>query len=87
VNSQAFVYGLCVVTSAGCAGLLTRAYLRSRGRLLLWTAICFVFFAVNNLLLVADTLLFPRIDLLPWRQTATALGLASLLYGFIWEAQ
>jgi len=66
---------------------LTRAYLRSRGRLLLWTAICFVFFAVNNLLLVADTLLFPRIDLLPWRQTATALGLASLLYGFIWEAQ
>jgi len=67
--------------------LLARAYLRSRTRLLLWTATCFVFFAINNLLLAADTLLFSDIDLSPWRQAAAGLGLASLLYGFIWEAR
>ena len=87
MNPQVLVYGLCVATSALCAALLARAYLRSRTRLLLWTATCFVFFAINNLLLVADALLFPDIDLSPWRQAAAGLGLASLLYGFIWEAR
>lgn len=45
------VYILCAVTSVLCAGLLVRSYLRSRVRLLLWSALCFVGLAVNNVLL------------------------------------
>ena len=35
------VYLLCLATSLVCAGLLARAYRRSRHRLLLWCAISF----------------------------------------------
>ena len=81
------VYLLCLLTSCVCAALLTRAYLRDRSRLLLWTAASFVFFALNNLALVADMVVFPTTDLMLLRQTATLIGLGVLLYGFIWEAE
>jgi hypothetical protein len=80
-------YLLCLATSLACAGLLARAYYRGRSRLILWTSISFVFFAINNLLLVADTLVFTSIDLLPWRQLAAALGVGTLIYGFVWESR
>ena len=48
------VYILCFLTSALCAALLIRGYVRSRTRILLWSAICFVFLALNNLLAVVD---------------------------------
>jgi len=48
------VYLLCVVTSTLCAGLLTRSYLRSGTQLLLWSALCFMMLALNNLLVVVD---------------------------------
>jgi len=81
------VYLLCLLTSSVCAALLTRAYLRERSRLLLWTAASFVFFALNNLALVADMVVFPATDLLLLRQAAALIGLGVLLYGFIWEAE
>ncbi|MFL5298045.1 MAG: DUF5985 family protein [Phenylobacterium sp.] len=81
------VYLLCLATSVICAGLLLRAWLASRARLLLWTAASFLFLAVNNLLLVADLVLLPSVDLWIWRQVAAALALGVLLYGFIWEAE
>ncbi len=80
-------YLLCLATSVACALLLARAYLRSHTRLLLWTSVSFGFFALNNLLLVADLLVFTRTDLLPLRQAATGLGLAALLYGFVWQTR
>lgn len=80
------VYLLCLVTSGMCAGLLLRAYLRERSRLLLWVAVCFVFLALNNLALVADLVVFPTLDLWILRQVAAILALAVLLYGFVWEA-
>lgn len=79
------VYILCMLASTACAGLLTRAWLGSRSRLLLWTAVSFGFLALNNLLLVADLVIFTDVNLLPYRQTATGLAIAALLYGFIWE--
>jgi hypothetical protein len=81
------VYILCLITSTVCAGLLLRAYARSRARLLLWTALSFVCLAINNLFLVADMVVFPATDLWPPRQAAAAAAIAVLLYGFIWEAE
>jgi hypothetical protein len=81
------VYILCLLTSSVCAGLLLRAYGRSRTRLLLWTALSFVCLALNNLLLVADEVVFPAVDLWLPRQLASAAAIAVLLYGFIWEAE
>ena len=80
------VYILCMLASMTCAGLLTRAWLVSRSRLLLWTAISFGFLALNNLLLVADLVIFiTQVNLLPYRQVTAGLAIVTLLYGFIWE--
>jgi hypothetical protein len=79
------VYLLCLLTSSVCAGLLLRAYLRERSRLLLWVAASFVLLALNNLALVADMVVFPSVDLWIWRQLAAAAALGVLLYGFVWE--
>jgi hypothetical protein len=81
------VYLLCLLTSSVCAALLTRAYLRDRSRLLLWTAASFVFLALNNLALVADMVIFPAVDLWIWRQVAALIAMGVLLYGFIWEVE
>ncbi|MFZ0268083.1 DUF5985 family protein [Caulobacter sp.] len=86
MSGPTVVYILCMLTSAACAGLLVRAWLASRSRLLLWTAISFGFLALNNLLLVADLVIFvTQVNLLPYRQAAAGLAITSLLYGFIWE--
>ena len=39
----ALVYTLCFLTSSACALLLARNYRRTGARLLLWSALCFVF--------------------------------------------
>jgi hypothetical protein len=80
------VYILCTLTSAACAVLLLRGYARSGARLLLWSGLCFILLAMNNVLLFMDKVVFPNIDFGGWR-TATALaGLALLAFGLIWEA-
>lgn len=83
----ALVYSLCVATSALCAALLLNAYLRSRTRLFLWTAIAFVLLAVNNAFVLGDMILFPEIDLLPYRYVAALAAVCVLVYGFIWEVE
>lgn len=87
MNGAVVTYLLCLATSIACAGLLGRAYRRTRTGLLLWTSISFTFFAINNLLLVADMLIFTEVDLLLWRQAAAGLGIATLIFGFVWEAR
>lgn len=81
------VYLLCLATSIVCAGLLIRAYAGARTRLLLWTALCFVFLALNNLFLVADMVVFPEIDFRAWRHAAAFAAIGILLFGFIREAE
>lgn len=81
------VYVLCLATSTVCAVLLLRAYLRSRARLLLWTALSFTFLSINNLFLVADMVLFKETNLWTLRQIPAVAAIAILLYGFIWEAE
>jgi hypothetical protein len=80
------VFLLCLATCILCLVLLSLGYLRTRNRLLLWTAACFVFLAINSGLVVLDVLVFPEIDLRLYRQVATVAALSILLWGFIWEA-
>lgn len=85
--APAAVYVLCLITSSVCAALLARAYLRSRARLLLWTALGFGCLALNNLFLVADMVIFPDVDIWLLRPLAAFAAIAVLLYGFVWEAE
>jgi hypothetical protein len=79
------IYALCVATSAFCAVLLLRSYRRNRIALLLWSAVCFIFLALNNLAVLVDFILPPEIDLTMLRIVLSLAGVMTLLYGFIWE--
>jgi uncharacterized membrane protein len=79
------IYILCVLTSLTAMFLLLRSYRQNGSRLLLWSAAAFVAFAVNNLLLFADIVLLPNVDLRPFRALTAFAGVAILLYAFIWE--
>lgn len=81
------VYILCAATSALCAILLFRGYRRSRARLLLWSAACFIGLALNNVLLIVDLRVGPAVDLSIWRMIPALAGASALLYALIWEAQ
>lgn len=81
------VYLLCFLTSALCAGLLVRHYLALQTPVLLWSAACFVFLALSNLVVVIDQLVLPEVTLQSLRLVLTLLAVAVLLFGFIWEAE
>jgi hypothetical protein len=82
---EAMIYLLCVVTSLLCAFLLARAYRRCTTRLLIWSALCFALLAISNLVLAADVLLLPDIDLTVLRLLTSLSAGCVLLYAFIWE--
>lgn len=81
------VYLLCALTSLGCAVLLFRGYRQSRARLLLWSALCFACFSLNNILLIIDVRIVPEHDLSVPRTIPSLVGIALLLYGLIWETK
>jgi hypothetical protein len=83
----AIVYLLCFGTSSACAFLLARSYLRTGVRLLLWSAICFLFLAGNNLMVVLDLLVLPDVDLGVIRLSFAAVALSVLLFGFVWDVK
>ena len=88
VTFPSLVYLLCLATSATCAVLLARSYARTHARLLLWSALCFAFLTLNNLIVVVDILVLPNlIDLSLWRLVASLVAVSVLLYGFIWESE
>lgn len=74
----------CALTSVTCAVLLARSYLKPRTRLLLWSALCFFFLSLNNLLLVVDLAIWTTQDLRLLRGSAL-VGPTLLLYGFIFD--
>lgn len=82
------VYVLCFLTSAACAWLLARSYRRTGMRLLLWSSICFLLLAGNNLVLVLDLVVWPNdMDLGLVRQGLALAAALSLIWGFIWEVE
>jgi hypothetical protein len=81
------IYFLTCLTTLLCAVLLLRAYTRVRRRLLLWSGLCFVGLTLTNLFTVADLVIFPEIDFFTYRLASTAIAMALLLYGLVWESQ
>ena len=81
------VYILCFITSSACAWLLARSYWRTGARLLLWSALCFLLLAGNNLIVVLDMLVLPAWDLRLARITFSLCAVAVLLFGFIWDIE
>ncbi|HTU33492.1 MAG TPA: DUF5985 family protein [Candidatus Acidoferrum sp.] len=81
------VYILGTLTTLACGVLLLRGYARSRSKLLLWSAICFLGLAVSNALVFADLVLLPNIDLYFWRLLTASIAMVALMYGLIWESE
>lgn len=79
------VYILCALTSMFCAVLLFRSYRASKTRLLMWSTLCFVGLAINNVLLVIDKILVPEMDLSLLRSGTGVAPMLLLLIGLIWE--
>ena len=81
------VYTLCFLTSSACAMLLARSYRRTGARLLLWSALCFLFLAFNNFVVILDLLVLPDRDFRLARLTLAMAALGVLLFGFIWDVE
>ena len=79
------VYLLCFLTSAACAWLLMRSYVRSGSGMLFWSAACFLLLAVNNGIVILDMLVIESLSLMPWRLAASLAAVSLLLFGFIWR--
>jgi uncharacterized membrane protein len=82
---EAAVYVLCAATALLCAGLLLGNYRRTGVRLLLWCGMFFVAMTLENVLLFADVVIVPEIDLIWWRRGIALVGVAVLVYGLINE--
>ena len=83
----AIVYIIGALTSAACAVLLMRGYVRGRKKLLLWSGLCFTILSISNLLIFVDLVLFPDIDLYRYRLGSASVAMLLLLYGLIWESE
>jgi len=81
------IYALCALTSVTCALLLARGFAHTGARLLLWGALCFIGLGANNVLLFVDLGLVPEIDLAVWRSLPALAGLATLIFGLVWETR
>ena len=81
------VYLLCFATSAACAFLLARNYRRTRARLLLWSAACFLLLALNNFVVVLDLLVIPDVSFRLVRIVLALSAVSVLLFGFIWDLE
>jgi hypothetical protein len=81
------IYCLCALTALGTAALLLRAYGRTRLRLLFWSGLCFAGLTVNNVLLMADKVLLPNVDLSLPRVLTSLASMVVLLWGLIVEEE
>jgi hypothetical protein len=60
---------------------------RTRLRLLLWSALCFAGLTLNNVLLFCDKVVVTDVDLSLLRSSSALASVLVLLYGLIWESQ
>ena len=80
------VYFLCFATSAAVAALLFRNYLRTGAKLLMWSALCFLFLAANNVAVIMDLLVLPDRNYSIVRVALSLVAVSLLLFGCIWGA-
>ncbi|MBL8265018.1 DUF5985 family protein [Steroidobacter sp.] len=82
------VYLLGAIVTAMCAILLLRGFIRSRGRLLLWSGLCFAGLTLSNALLFVDLVLLPpEHSLYMWRLSTAAGAMLLLVYGLVFESE
>lgn len=79
------VYLLCAITSVVCAGLLVRSYRRQPTRIVLWSTLCFMGLAVNNILMFVDLVIVPELDLSVLRSATAFVAVILFLIGLLWE--
>lgn len=80
------VYFLCLFTSGAVAWLLFRNYIRTGARLLMWSALCFLFLAANNAAVIVDLLILPDQNYSILRVALSTTAVTLLLFGCIWGA-
>lgn len=80
------VYILCALASIICATMLLLNFRKKRATLLLWSALCFVGFALSNIILFIDKVLAPTVDLSIIRTVPTLLGIYVLIWGLTWDS-
>jgi energy-converting hydrogenase Eha subunit G len=84
---MAAVFILTCITTLLCAVLLLRGYVRSRKRLLFWSGLCFAGLTIHYLFVIADLMLFPKVDFFTYRTGSAAVSMVLLIYGLIWESR
>jgi hypothetical protein len=87
VSFPVLVYILCAAMSLLCTGLLLRAYMRNKTKLLFWCAIGFAGLALENVVLFIDLVVLPTTDLSLIRHGAALMSLLCMLYGLIWDVR
>jgi hypothetical protein len=78
------VYALCALASILCATLLVRSWRRSRAPILLWSSVCFLGLAANNVLLMVDLVFVPKVDLSLVRALSATGAVLMLIIGLVW---
>lgn len=81
------VYILCAATSFLCTVMLLRGYRQTGVRLLFWSAICFLGLTLDNVLLYADLVIVPDMNLTLFRRGTALVALMSLVFGLVWDAK
>jgi hypothetical protein len=83
--TAAIIYSLCALTSIACLVLLWRSWRATRARLLFWSALCFGWLSVNNVLLVLDRVVWPvEVDLTMARLLSALAAVAMIVFGLVW---
>lgn len=80
------VYILCAITSFASAVLLWRAARGSASRLLMWSSLCFVGMAINNVLLFVHVATPDDVRVFIPANIAALASALVLLIGLIWDA-
>ncbi len=80
------VYILCALLSFTCSVMLFRGYTQNKFRLLLWSSIGFLGFALNNVLLFVDMFVIQSMSLAIIRTLPALAGMILLIYGLITDS-
>lgn len=82
----AVIYTLCALTCLASALLLLRAYARTKVKLLFWSGLCFVGLTASNVILVADRIFLPDVDLTTARLATALVAVLLMVFGLVWES-
>jgi len=81
------VYILCALTSLACSAMLLRGYRQSGVRLLLWSGLCFLGLALDNVILYVDLFVWPDVNMAAFRRLPGLFSLMLLIFGLVWETK